>query len=58
MTDPGSGTTRERATAMTQACADTLGAAVREHTADWHMLQRVFLDDLDRERLPAREQAR
>jgi KDO2-lipid IV(A) lauroyltransferase len=58
VTDPGSGTTRERATAMTQACADTLGAAVRVHTADWHMLQRVFLDDLDRERLPAQEGAR
>ena len=58
VTDPASGTTRDRATAMTQACADTLGAAVREHTADWHMLQRVFLDDLDRERLPAREGAR
>ena len=35
---PRAGTTRERATAMTQACADVLGAAVREHTADWHML--------------------
>ena len=54
---PTSGTTRERATAMTQACADVLGAAVREHTADWHMLQRVFLDDLDPARLPARETA-
>ena len=48
---PDSGTTRERATAMTQACADVLGAAVVEHTADWHMLQRVFLDDLDLDRL-------
>lgn len=56
---PATGTTRERATAMTQACADVLGAAVREHTADWHMLQRVFVDDLDRDRdrLPARETA-
>jgi phosphatidylinositol dimannoside acyltransferase len=50
---PETGTTRERATAMTQACADVLGAAVREHTADWHMLQRVFLDDLDEDRLAA-----
>ena len=54
---PPTGTTRERATAMTQACADVLGAAVRAHTADWHMLQRVFVDDLERERLPARERA-
>jgi KDO2-lipid IV(A) lauroyltransferase len=50
---PTAGTTRERATAMTQSCADVLGAAVLEHTADWHMLQRVFLDDLDRGRLAA-----
>lgn len=28
--------------AMTQACVDVLGAAVREHPADWHMLQRAF----------------
>ena len=42
---------------MTQACADVLGAAVREHTADWHMLQRVFVDDLERARRPARERA-
>jgi KDO2-lipid IV(A) lauroyltransferase len=40
---PGSGTTRAKATALTQACADVLGAAIREHTEDWHMMQRVFL---------------
>ena len=33
---------------MTQACADALGAAIREHPQDWHMMQRVFVDDLDR----------
>ena len=55
---PQVGTTRERATAMTQECADVLGAAIRRHTSDWHMLQRVFLDDLDRSRLPVREEAR
>lgn len=43
---PDSGTTRAKAVAMTQQCADALGAAIVEHTADWHMLQRVFLDDL------------
>jgi phosphatidylinositol dimannoside acyltransferase len=43
---PAEGTTREKVAAMTQACADALGAAVREHTADWHMMQRVFVDDL------------
>lgn len=50
---PETGTTRERATAMTQSCADVLGAAITAHTSDWHMLQRVFLDDLDRDRLAA-----
>lgn len=44
---PATGTTRAKAVAMTQACADALGAAIVEHTADWHMLQRVFLDDLE-----------
>jgi KDO2-lipid IV(A) lauroyltransferase len=55
---PGSGTTRERATAMTQECADVLGAVITEHTSDWHMLQRVFLEDLDPDRLRVREEAR
>jgi KDO2-lipid IV(A) lauroyltransferase len=31
---------------MTQACADVLTQAVREHTDDWHMMQRVFTKDL------------
>jgi KDO2-lipid IV(A) lauroyltransferase len=44
---PTTGTTRAKAVAMTQQCADALGAAIVEHTADWHMLQRVFLEDLD-----------
>jgi KDO2-lipid IV(A) lauroyltransferase len=43
---PATGATRAKAVAMTQQCADALGAAIVEHTADWHMLQRVFLDDL------------
>lgn len=48
---PASGTTRDKVTAMTQACADVLGETVRTHTADWHMLQPVFTKDLDPERL-------
>jgi KDO2-lipid IV(A) lauroyltransferase len=48
---PPSGTTREKVSAMTQSCADALGEAVREHTADWHMLQPVFTKDLDLDRL-------
>ncbi|KGN33314.1 lipid A biosynthesis acyltransferase [Knoellia sinensis KCTC 19936] len=48
---PTSGTTRDKVAAMTQACADALGDAVRLHTADWHMLQPVFTKDLDQDRL-------
>lgn len=44
---PAQGATRERAHAMTQRCADALGAVVAEDPSDWHMLQRVFVADLD-----------
>jgi len=44
--DPARGRTRDRAIAMTQSCLDALGGAIREHTEDWHMLQRVFVEDL------------
>jgi lauroyl/myristoyl acyltransferase len=43
---PAQGTSREKIQAMTQACADVLADAVREHTHDWHMMQRVFTRDL------------
>jgi phosphatidylinositol dimannoside acyltransferase len=40
---PGQRPDRKAQTAaMTQSCVDVLTAAVREHPADWHMLQRVF----------------
>jgi lauroyl/myristoyl acyltransferase len=43
---PAGGTSRDKVQQMTQACADALSGAIREHTQDWHMLQRVFIDDL------------
>lgn len=43
---PTQGTSREKIQAMTQACADVLAQGVREHTEDWHMMQRVFTRDL------------
>ena len=49
---PATGTTREKVATMTQACADALTGAVREHTEDWHMMQRVFVEDLDPARMP------
>jgi KDO2-lipid IV(A) lauroyltransferase len=33
--------------AMMQAVADAFTRALREHPQDWHMMQRVFTDDLD-----------
>ena len=35
---------------MTQACVDVLGAVIGEHTAEWHMMQRVFVADLEARR--------
>jgi phosphatidylinositol dimannoside acyltransferase len=43
---PSQGTSREKVQAMTQTCADLLTEVVREHTEDWHMMQRVFTKDL------------
>lgn len=36
---------------LTQRWVDELAARIQAHPADWHMLQRVFLADLDPERL-------
>ncbi len=44
---PAQGTTRAKVTAMTQEVADVFGAAIAEHPADWHMLQPLWLADLD-----------
>lgn len=43
----------QRVAAMTQACADVLGAGIAAHPQDWHMLQRVFVADLEPRRSPA-----
>lgn len=51
--DPGTGTSRERIAVMTQRLATQLEGVVREHTEDWHMMQRVFLHHLDPARTPA-----
>ncbi|MFZ1285427.1 MAG: phosphatidylinositol mannoside acyltransferase [Candidatus Phosphoribacter sp.] len=51
MAVPESGDTTDKVRVMTQACAAYLQGAILEHTADWHMLQRVFVEDLDPARL-------
>ncbi|GAB2467013.1 phosphatidylinositol mannoside acyltransferase [Xylanimonas ulmi] len=49
---------RAQIAAMTQAWVDALAVTLRERTEDWHMLQRVFVEDLDPARYArTREQA-
>jgi phosphatidylinositol dimannoside acyltransferase len=50
---PAEGDRKQKVAAMTQELACRFEAAIREHPADWHMLQRVFVADLDPERLAA-----
>ena len=38
---------------MTQAWVDQFAAGVRQRPQDWHMLQKVFVEDLDPERYAA-----
>jgi lauroyl/myristoyl acyltransferase len=38
---------REGVTQLTQAMADAFAQAIAEHPADWHMMQRLWLSDLD-----------
>lgn len=40
------GSKAEQVQQMTQQCVDHLGEQIRRHTEDWHMMQRVFEDDL------------
>jgi KDO2-lipid IV(A) lauroyltransferase len=44
---PGIEGRRERTAAMTQTLADTFAAGIAEHPEDWHMLQRLWLADLE-----------
>ncbi|WP_028048457.1 phosphatidylinositol mannoside acyltransferase [Cellulomonas sp. URHD0024] len=38
---------------LTQAWVDELGAGIRRYPQDWHMLQKLFVEDLDPERYAA-----
>ncbi|RJL33999.1 phosphatidylinositol mannoside acyltransferase [Bailinhaonella thermotolerans] len=44
---PGAGTRQEKTAAMTQALARVFEKGVAEHPEDWHMLQRLWLADLE-----------
>ncbi|AJP01141.1 lipid A biosynthesis acyltransferase [Streptomyces cyaneogriseus subsp. noncyanogenus] len=49
---PGTGTRREKAAVMTQALADAFATGISAHPEDWHMLQRLWLADLDPAKAP------
>ncbi|MEU3953720.1 phosphatidylinositol mannoside acyltransferase [Streptomyces achromogenes] len=44
---PASGTRAEKTAVMTQALADAFATGIAAHPEDWHMLQRLWLADLD-----------
>ncbi|EFL14122.1 lipid A biosynthesis lauroyl acyltransferase [Streptomyces sp. C] len=44
---PEQGTRTEKTAVMTQAVADAFASGIAEHPEDWHMLQRLWLDDLE-----------
>ncbi|MFI9204402.1 phosphatidylinositol mannoside acyltransferase [Streptomyces sp. NPDC053048] len=54
---PADGTRAERAAVMTQRVADAFAAGIAEHPQDWHMLQRLWLADVDRRPRPGREKS-
>jgi KDO2-lipid IV(A) lauroyltransferase len=43
--DADSGNLEQRVRAITQLVADKLGEGIAKHPADWHMLQKLWLDD-------------
>jgi phosphatidylinositol dimannoside acyltransferase len=49
---PADGTQQEKVAAMSQQLATAWEAGIAEHPQDWHMLQKVFVPDLDATRLP------
>ena len=46
---PAAGPTSQRVKAMIQSCADVLGAAISQAPQHWHMMQKVFVADLEGE---------
>ncbi|RZU28750.1 KDO2-lipid IV(A) lauroyltransferase [Streptomyces sp. BK022] len=50
---PEAGTRTEKTAVMTQALADAFASGIAEHPEDWHMLQRLWLADLDPAKGPA-----
>jgi KDO2-lipid IV(A) lauroyltransferase len=51
---PAHGDRKAKVAAMTQQLAAVFEQGIREHPEDWHMLQRLFVADLDPDRLARR----
>ena len=51
---PETGTRAEKTSVMTQALADAYATGIADHPEDWHMLQRLWLADLDPAQGPAK----
>jgi KDO2-lipid IV(A) lauroyltransferase len=51
---PATGTREEKVAAMTQQLADVFAEGIAAHPEDWHMLQRLWLADLDPAKAPDR----
>ncbi|MDQ1043931.1 phosphatidylinositol mannoside acyltransferase [Streptomyces sp. V4I2] len=47
------GTRAEKTSVMAQALADAFATGIADHPEDWHMLQRLWLKDLDPARSPS-----
>ena len=54
---PADGDRKQQTAAMTQQIARAFEVGISAHPADWHMLQKVFVGDLDADRLAASEAA-
>ncbi|MPY61134.1 phosphatidylinositol mannoside acyltransferase [Streptomyces spongiae] len=54
---PESGTREEKTSVMTQALADAFATGIADHPEDWHMLQRLWLADLDPAKAPENRDA-
>ncbi|MGW1719335.1 phosphatidylinositol mannoside acyltransferase [Streptomyces sp. NPDC002156] len=51
---PETGTKAEKTSVMTQALADAFATGIADHPEDWHMLQRLWLADLDPAKAPTK----
>jgi lauroyl/myristoyl acyltransferase len=50
---PETGTRAEKTSVMAQALADVFASGIADHPEDWHMLQRLWLKDLDPTKRPS-----